>query len=226
MSVAEALKQRASVRAFLSDPVSEETLRSLIRTAHRAPSGGNLQPWKVIAVTGAEKDRISQIAFETLMKNPTGEDGDYPIYPPQLHEPYRSRRFDIGERLYESIGIARDDKAARQQQLLKNFAFFGAPVGLFIVIDRRMGHGQWAHVGMFMQSIALLALEYGLATCMQEAWGMVRATVGKALGVDADHVLYCAIALGVPDREAPINQLDSPRAPLNEILTFRGFDSQ
>lgn len=223
MNVTEALHRRKSIRAFLDTPVSADTVSKLVATAQRAPSGGNIQPWQVIAVSGTQKDALVKTAMHALIQNPEGEEGDYPIYPEKLHEPYRSRRYDIGERLYACIDIAREDKAARQQQMLKNFGFFGAPVGLFIVIDRRMGHGQWAHVGMFMQSLALAAVDAGLGTCMQEAWARVRESVRTALGIGPDHVVYCAIALGVPDETAPINQMDSPRAPIEDILTLKGF---
>lgn len=223
MNVTDALTKRKSIRAFLDTPVSAQEVTRLVETAQRAPSGGNVQPWQVVAVAGAAKDAVVEAAMQALIANPGGEEGDYPIYPEKLHEPYRSRRYDIGERLYASINIAREDKAARQQQMLKNFGFFGAPVGLFIVIDKRMGHGQWAHVGMFMQSLALAAVEAGLGTCMQEAWARVRESVRSALGIGPDHVVYCAIALGVPDDAAPINQMDSPRAPMEEVLTLKGF---
>jgi nitroreductase len=223
MTVTDALTKRKSIRAFLDTPVSAQAVTRLVETAQRAPSGGNVQPWQVVAVTGAAKDAVVETALQALIANPDGEEGDYPIYPEKLHEPYRSRRYDIGERLYASINIAREDKAARQQQMLKNFGFFGAPVGLFIVIDRRMGHGQWAHVGMFMQSLALAAVDAGLGTCMQEAWARVRESVRSALGIGPDHVVYCAIALGFPDEAAPINQMESPRAPMGEVLTLKGF---
>lgn len=220
LTVSEALDARKSIRAFLPTPVPQEVTERLITKAHRAPSGGNVQPWKVHVVTGAAKDALSQKALQTLMSNPEGEVGDYPIYPAKLHEPYRSRRFQIGEALYETLAIAREDKAGRQQQMIKNFAFFGAPTALFMVIDRKMGHGQWAHMGMFMQSLALLAVEEGLGTCMQEAWAMVRETIREALGIGDDHVVYCAIALGYPDWDDKVNTLASMRAPLDEIVTW------
>lgn len=222
-TVTEALFKRKSIRAFLDTPVDQALVQKIIEKAHRAPSGGNVQPWKVVAVTGAAKDRLSHAAFSALMKNPEGEQGDYPIYPSKLAEPYRSRRYQVGEELYSLLGIAREDRAGRQQQMAKNFAFFGAPVALFMVIDRKMGHGQWAHMGMFMQSLALAAIEEGLGTCMQEAWAMVRETVRTALEIDESHVVYCAIALGYPDWDAKVNTLQTTRAPLDEVLTWKGF---
>lgn len=224
MSVAEMLQQRISVRAYTDEPVDAATVRALLDTARWSPSGGNLQPWKVIAVSGAAKAEVERIALETMMKNPAGEAGDHPIYPEGLAEPYRTRRHAIGEALYARLGIPREDKAARLRAMSRNFQFFGAPVGLFFVIDRSMGHGQWAHLGMFMQSLALVAEERGLATCMQEAWGMVRQSLHAHFGLPGHELLYCAMALGHADRTAPINQLRSERAPVEEFAVFKGFD--
>ncbi len=224
MSVAETLKQRISVRAFTAEPVDAATLRELLDTARWSPSGGNLQPWKVIAVSGTAKAAVERVALETLMKNPVGEAGEHPIYPEGLTEPYRTRRYAIGEALYAKLGIPREDKAARLRAMSRNFQFFGAPVGLFFVIDRSMGHGQWAHLGMFMQSLALVAEEHGLATCMQEAWGMVRQSLHAHFELPEHELLYCGMALGHADRSAPINQLRSERAPVDEFAVLKGFD--
>ena len=182
-----------------------------------------MQPWKVIVVAGEEKAACSALAGEVLANNPGGEAGDYPIYPETVEEPYRSRRFKVGEDMYEKLGIAREDKAGRFARLAENYNFFGAPVGLFFVIDRCMGHGQWAHMGMFMQSLALVAVEEGYGTCMQEAWGMVRESLHKKFALPDNEVVYCGMALGVPDMEHPVNTLRSERAPVDEFAQFKGF---
>lgn len=224
MTVADLLKQRTSVRAFSAQPVDAACVHALLDAARWAPSGGNLQPWKVIAVAGAAKQAVEQLAAQTLLRDPAGEADDYPIYPPQLGEPYRSRRFAVGEQLYALLGVAREDKAGRLRALARNYQFFGAPVGLFFVIDRQMGHGQWAHLGMFMQSLALLAEERGLSTCMQEAWGMVRRSLHRHFALGEDEVLYCGMALGYAERSAAINQLRSERAPVEAFARLEGFD--
>lgn len=221
MTVAEALDKRLSVRGFLDKPVSRETLETLLTTAQRAPSGGNLQPWRVIALTGQSKNDLIRVAQEKLSKSPMGEPTDRPIYPEDLWEPHRSRRFQVGEDLYGALGIPREDKAARLGWFANNFQFFGAPLALMIVIDERMGHGQWAHTGMFMQSIALLATEMGLGTCMQECWGILRPTLKEHLGLRETEMLYCGMALGYPDRDHPANQMRSARAALSEFAEFR-----
>jgi nitroreductase len=155
MSVSDLLERRISVRAFLSDPVDAVTVHALLDAARWAPSGGNLQPWKVLAVAGTARDAVVALAKERLAANPEGEVGAYRVYPEKLGEPYRSRRFKVGEDMYARLGIPREDRAARLRWFARNYEFFGAPVGLFFVIDRTMGHGQWAHLGMFMQSLAL-----------------------------------------------------------------------
>lgn len=219
MNVDDALKQRISIRAFTDQPVSEQTLRDLLDVARYAPSGGNLQPWRVIAVTGAERDAVIALA----QANMPGVEDDKPIYPPNLWEPYRSRRFKVGEDLYALLGITRENKMARLMHVAQNYQFFGAPVGLFFVIDKGMGHGQWAHLGMFMQSIALAAIERGLGTCMQEAWARFRAPLAQHFALPDSEMIYCGMALGYPDTSATINKLRSDRASVDEIATFKGF---
>lgn len=223
MSLAELLKKRISTRAFSDTPVTAQQVRELLETARWSPSGGNLQPWKVIVVTGAEKHRVERLAMEVLGRNPAGEAGDHPIYPLNLPEPYRTRRYQIGEALYARLGIPREDKPARLRALARNYQFFGAPVGIFFVIDRAMGHGQWAHLGMFMQSLALAAEDQGLATCMQEAWAMLRESLHRHFELPDHELLYCGMALGYADTSATVNGLRSERAGVDEFAVFKGF---
>ncbi|MEL6184574.1 MAG: nitroreductase, partial [Myxococcota bacterium] len=172
---------------------------------------------------GEARRKLSELAATTLMSNPAGEAEEHPIYPAKLWEPYRSRRFKIGEDMYALLGISREDKPSRLQWVARNYDFFGAPVGLFFVIDRGMGHGQWAHLGMFMQSVALAATARGLGTCMQESWGMVRKTLHGHFGLAEQEVLYCGMALGHPDPDAPVNRLRSDREEVEAFAHFEGF---
>jgi nitroreductase len=224
MNVDEALHTRISVRAYEPRPVAREVLEDLLAVASRSPSGGNLQPWKVIVVAGAAQTACTELAQRTLAANPAGEAGSHPIYPADLWEPHRSRRYQVGEDMYALLGIPREDKPARFQWVARNYQFFGAPVGLFFVIDRRMGHGQWAHLGMFMQSIALAAVQRGLGTCMQEAWGMVRQSLGAHFGLAETEMVYCGMALGWPDATAAVNQLRTAREPVAGFARFEGFE--
>lgn len=221
-TVTAALKQRISTRAYLPKPVPENLVRDIIDVARWSPSGGNLQPWRVIAVAGAAQQAVIQLA-----KNYPGlfpaEEGDKPVYPANLWEPYRSRRFKVGEDMYALLGIPRENKSARLAQVARNFEFFGAPVGLFFVIDERMGHGQWAHMGMFMQSIALAAEERGLGSCFQEFWGALRKTLKNHFQLGEHEMIYCGMALGYADASAPVNRLRTERAGVDEFTSFH-FD--
>ena len=219
-SASDLLKTRISTRAFLPDPVSEDDIRAILEIAKFAPSGGNLQPWKVHVVTGAARDRLVEAVLKTIAENPFADEAELRIYPENLWEPYRTRRYTLGEQMYELIGIPREDRMARLLNLRKNFEFFGAPAGLFFTLDRRFDKGQWAHLGMLMQSIALVAEERGFATCMQEAWTTRAKILSEILGVPDTEQLYCGMALGRPDRAAPVNRLRSERAPLDEFVTF------
>jgi nitroreductase len=221
MHIDDALRARISTRAYTNQPVSAEIVRDILNVARWAPSGGNVQPWKVIAVAGAEKDAVVTLAKQ--FANARSEKNEFPPYPANFWEPYRTRRFGNGEDLYNSLGIPREGKAARLQQFARNFEFFGAPVGLFFIMDRRMGHTQWSHLGMFMQSVALAAVERGLATCMQEAWGMVREALAKHFVLPAEEMIVAGMALGYADANAPVNAMRRERAEVDEFATLKGF---
>lgn len=223
MDVSTAVAQRISTRAFLPDALNDADIRDWLTAAQRAPSGGNTQPWRVIAVTGAERDAVIGLGASVLSQNPAGQKTDRPIYPKDLWEPHEARRRRVGEMLYEALGIPKEDKAARLAWFANNFRFFGAPVALFIVIDERMGHGQWGHTGMYLQTLCLLAEERGWGTCMQECWGILRPALKEHFGLGPSEMIWCGVAVGKPDRSHPVNALRAERAPLSEVADLRGF---
>lgn len=221
MNVEDAVKNRLSARAFTDRQVGETELRAILEIARWSPSGGNCQPWHVYALSGASMAAFRAEMAKAMAEDPMGEEGEFPIYPPAIKEPYRTRRFECGEALYRSIGIPREDKGGRLMQLAKNYDFFGAPAAFFLALDRQMGPGQWAHLGMLMQTIALVAEEKGLATCMQEAWARRHTLVRRFFAVPDELQLYCGMAVGYADRQAPINSWRTTRAPVDEFATFR-----
>lgn len=223
--VARAVIQRHSVRAFLSRPVSPEIVVDLLSMASRAPSGGNLQPWRVYALSGAPLEHLIDAVGET---NSTqgAEGGSYEIYPSPLNEPFRSRRFHTGEALYRAIGVEREDRPGRLNQFSNNFRFFGAPVGLIICIDRNLGPAQWVDVGMYLQTLMLLAVEKGLGTCAQEAWSIFEPTIKRALDLPDELLVFAGLALGYPDGEAPINRFRTERARLCDFADVSGLGTE
>jgi nitroreductase len=220
MKVSEAVATRKTIRAFKPDPVSRETIEQILTLASRAPSGGNLQPWKVYVVTGEARAELIRRVAERRKTKALGEAPEYSIYPPALSEPYKTRRFKIGEAMYGALGIPREDKMARLGFFSKNWEFFGAPVGLIITIDRQMQQGQWADVGMFLQTIMLLAREHGLHTCPQEAWAVWHRIIREFLSVPENEMVFCGMGIGYADEAHPVNALVSDRVPLEEFVSF------
>jgi len=220
MNVTEAVAARRSVRGFLDMPVDLAILKAIAVKAARAATGGNLQPWHIDLVTGQSLVSLKAIMMAKLMAGET-EEPSYAIYPPHLTAPYRDRRFAVGEAMYAQIGIPREDKAARRIWFARNFQFFGAPAALFCTVDRQMGPPQWADLGMYLQTVMLLAVEAGLATCAQECWAMYPETITGFLGTPAERMLFCGMAIGYEDAEEPANRLRSARAPEEEWLTIR-----
>ena len=220
MDVVDAIRHRRSTRAFLDKPVTEQDLRAILEIGRWAPSGGNCQPWHIYALSGASMHRFLGEVAAAVETNPFGEPTEFPMYPQGIKDPYRARRYECGEALYRSLAIPRDDKPARLGQLAKNFEFFGARAALFFAIDRQMGPGQWAHLGMLMQSIALAAESRGLATCMQESWMMRHGLVRQFFAIPDELQFYCGMAVGYADGDAPINSWRTERAAVEEFATF------
>jgi nitroreductase len=223
MDVREAVASRYSCRAFLPTPVPEATVRDIVERAARAPSGGNLQAWRVYAIAGERVDALKRLLAPRMGELPKGEGGEYQIFPTELKEPYRSRRFAVGEQLYRAIGVPREDRPARYRQYARNFQFFGAPVGLFFAIDRAMLPAQWADLGGYIQTIMVLARGYGLDTCPQEAWITWQRIMRAFLELPDELMLFCGMALGYADAAAPINSWRSTREPVDSFATFTGF---
>jgi len=224
MDVLEALKTRISCRAFLPDPVPQETIEKLLEHARFAPSGGNLQPWQVFILGGTALEALIGDVLGKIKDTPRGEKPAYMIYPENLGEPYRARRYKCGEDLYAAINVARDDKPGRLRQFRRNFEMFGAPVGMFLYLDKTMGPPQWSDAGMFLQSFMLAARGEGLHTCPQESWSMWSETVRSHTQAPQDLMLFCGISVGYMDVSAPVNKVRTERAEVNEFSEFKGFE--
>ena len=220
ITATEAITSRRSIRAFTSEEVSTELIKTILADAARAPSGTNIQPWNITVLQGeARKDLIdaAQAAFDSGDRSP---DADR-YYPTEFVEPYRARRRKIGWDMYGLLGIEKGqhDKMAAQHR--KNFEFFGAPVGMFFTLHETMQAGGWMDLGLYMANVMALAREHGLHTCPQAAWQDYAHVVHAHLGLPEDHVVVVGLALGYEDTEHPVNALRTERAPLDEFVEFR-----
>lgn len=215
MRVSDAIKQRASIRAFTEKAVPTELLQDLVTQAARSPSGGNVQPWRIYLLNDDAMTR-----FKAYSKTKTAPEAPaYDIYPAGLTEPYRSSRFKVGEDMYALLGISREEKGKRIARLMENYQFFGAPAGFFCFVDRQMGPPQWSDLGMYLQSFMLLAEEAGLATCAQEAWAARPETVSNYLNTPEELMLFCGMAIGYKDESAAVNKLVSDRLAFDDFAT-------
>jgi nitroreductase len=213
-----AVSGRRSVRRFLSTPVSRKSILEILAAASRAPSGVNSQPWLIHVVTGDARERLSRAVLRAAEAGETSP--EYAYLPAVMKEPYLSRRRKVGYDLYSLYGIERNDRAARERAMLRNFDFFGAPVGLFFTMDRDMALGSWLDMGMFMQNVMTLARGLGLETCPQQAWCDYGAVVHRELGIPEQHILLSGMALGYIDDTATENALVTERVPSQEFTIF------
>jgi nitroreductase len=222
MKVSDAIQQRIAVRAFKPDPVPESTIRDILETARRAPSGGNLQPWRVYVLTG---DPLSafKAAIAERFSSGQAEEPEYDVYPHGLWEPFRSRRRETGAERYAALGVHDKDPAALRDLSERNYRFFDAPVGLFFCLDRRLGAPQWSDLGMYMLSVMLLAIEHGLDTCPQESWSNWPHSVRSFLDMPAEQILFAGMSMGYRDADHPLNAIRTAREPLENFAELRGF---
>ncbi len=216
MQISEAVANRKTVRAFLDTPISDDVIRSLLTKASRAPSGGNVQPWRIYVVNGESMVRFRK----HVVSRTEPEEAAYDVYPKGLKEPYRTSRFNVGEEMYALLNIPREDRGARIRRLMENYNLFGAPAAIFCYIDRQMGPPQWSDLGMFLQTFMLLALEEGLDTCAQEAWASRPKTVADFVGAPDELMIFCGVAIGYQDPDAPVNSLIARRESLEDFATF------
>ncbi len=219
MDVLEAMRSRKATRAYLDKPVARATVEAILDAARWAPSGVNIQPWQVVVVTGATKERIStDMLAAREARQP--ENPDYTYYPAQWEEPYKSRRKASGLALYAALKISKDDASARLKAWNNNYRFFGAPVGLLFFVDRALAQGSWVDMGMFIENVMLAARAHGLDTCPQASMAEYPDIVRGILNVPANHALICGMALGHADTSAAANSYRTEREPVSAFTTW------
>jgi len=221
MCVSKAVESRRSTRAFLPSPVDRALLERVLDKARFAPSGGNVQPWNAVVVSG---EALRELLAEFAERQAAGAIvGDHETYPGALPDPWMARRRGCAADLYGVLGIGREDKAARSAQTGRNWTGFDAPCIMFCHTPKFMVRAQWADMGIWLQTVMLLLQEQGLATCPQGAWAHAGTTIRELLGIPEDHILYCGLAIGYADPNDPVNTLRTQRAPLAETVRFLGF---
>lgn len=217
-----AITSRRSVRAFLPTPVERSVIEDILRVAARAPSGTNVQPWKVHVLTGVARESLSERIMAAYSDPEVAgtHTQEYDYYPTQWVSPYIDRRRKIGWDLYGLLGIGKTDKVRMHAQHGRNYTFFDAPVGLIFTIDRILGQGSWLDYGMFLENIMIAARGRGLDTCPQAAFTQFHRVIAKELKLPESEMVVCGMALGYEDHGAVENQLVTEREPLENFVRF------
>lgn len=219
MQFDDVVRARRSIRAFKADPVPMATIRELLLTASLAPSGTNIQPWKVHVVTGETRRRLEDEVLAHRETRPDDATAEF-ARSSKRKEPYVSRMRALGKDMYGRIGIPRGDEAAAWRQWGRNYSFFDAPVGLIFTIDKDLDSMSFLDVGMFMQTLMLAAKDRGLDTCAQGAWNLFWTATRRVLAIPDDEYIIAGMALGYADTEDPVNGVIAAREPLDTIATF------
>lgn len=213
------LDARYSCRGFLPDPVDEDTIARIVTAAGRAPSWCNAQPWQVTITRGAETDRFRTALSKTVAEEKPAPDMPWPTSYPGV---YGERRRTCGFQLYEAVGIARGDRAARTRQSLENYNFFGAPHVAIISSESDLGPYGAMDCGGFVTAFTLAATALGVGTIAQASVAAYPAMIRAHFGLPENRLILCAISFGYPDPDHPANRFRTERAGVNDILDMRG----
>jgi len=227
MDIVETVNNRQSIRAFKPDRVPQAILKEIMESALRAPSWANTQPWEFAIVAGSKLDEIRQGCLEKVEEEPI-----YDIARPQEYpEPYDSRRRALARKQYEILRIGREDREGRVWWRLKNLGHYGAPSVIYICLDRSFYfQGKDINVwpifdcGMVAENIMLLATNYGLGTIVQGQAVSYPEVIRKVLGIPDSKLIVLGMAIGYPNWDEPINQIQSEREPLGSIAKWYGFE--
>lgn len=217
-----AIASRRSIRAFLPIPVAQEEIEAILSVASRAPSGTNIQPWKVTVLTGESLSVLSEkiLAAHDDPEAHAVHQEEYAYYPTKWQSPYVDRRRKIGWDLYGLLGIGRNDKDRMHAQHGRNYAFFDAPVGLMFTIDRILELGSWLDYGMFIEAVMVAARGRGLDTCPQAAFNKFHRIIGEHIGMPESETLVCGMSLGYADMTKIENTLTTEREALANFVRF------
>ena len=215
-----AARSRRSIRAYKPDPVPLQLLRDIVELGRHAPSGSNIQPWRVHVLTGATLKRVGSAIQSAFLSDEPGHKRDYDYYTDPVFEPYLKRRRECGWGLYGTLGIGRGEHEKSKAYRASNYTFFGAPAGLVFTIERKLEKGSWLDYGMFLQTLMLAARAKGLHTCAEASIASYPDVVRRELSLSNDWVVICGMAMGYADNTAVVNTFQPSRIALDEYAIF------
>ena len=218
------VQTRRSVRGYKSDPVPRSTIEEIIAVAKGAPSSMNTQPWHIHVLTGAPLERVRQRNTDTMLG---GAKANREIHTHGEYEGiHRARQVAIAVKLFGAMGIERNDKAMRQDWVMRGFRQFDAPVSVVLTYDRVLNPGAVVHfdLGALSYGICLAAWDRGLGTVVNGQGIMRSEIVREEADIPDDEVIMTCIAMGYPNEEFPANSVRADREPNDRFVRFVGFD--
>lgn len=214
---------RRSIRGYKPDPVPRKLIEEVLQLAMRAPTSMNTQPWHFYVITGEPLNRIRAGNTE---RNLAGipHSREFRIGQPFAGK-HRERQIGVAKQLFSAMGIARDDKDARQDWVMRGFRQFDAPVCVIITYDRELDGSDDTpfDCGGVANALVNAAWSRGLGTVINSQGIMQSPVVREHANIPADQVIMKSIALGWPDFSFPANAVVSERKPIEEAAVFVGF---
>jgi nitroreductase len=212
------LGERFSCRAFRPDPVPRSIIERLLTAAQRTASWCNSQPWQLVIASGEAKERFRAAIYGEASSG-APEDGDF-SFPREYRGVYLERRRESGFQLYNTLGIARGDKAAYARQALENFNFFGAPHVAIIHTDEALGIYGAIDCGAYVGNFLLAAQALGLGAIPQAALARHSGLIRRHFRLGDGRRVVCGISFGFPDLDHKINSYRTSRAGIPDTVTF------
>ncbi len=213
------LVDRYSCRSFLKQDVDAAILRDIVAAAGRSPSWCNAQPWQVIVTKGDETAKLSDALVKAASTSAMEPDFDWPL---QYTGDYLERRKVCGYQLYASLGIERDDKVRRTEQMMENYRFFGAPHVAIVTSEGDLGPYGAADCGGFLAMFTIAAQAKGIASVPQASVTGYAPVIREQLGIPKERKILSAISFGYADPDHAANNFRTERADVDDILSVRG----
>lgn len=214
---------RRSIRGYQDEAVPKALIEEILALAMRSPSSMNTQPWNFTVVSGAVLDKIRVGNTE---RNLAGVPHSREFRIGKAFEgQHRDRQVGVAKQLFAAMGIAREDKDARQDWVLRGFRQFDAPVCVIITYDRELADSDDTafDCGAVTTALVNAAWSRGLGAVINSQGIMQSPVVREHAGIADDQVIMKAVALGWPDDSFPANAVVSERKSVAEAARFVGF---
>lgn len=223
MNVIDAIKTRKSIRGYRPDPVPREVLRDVLAVAGRSPSAMNSQPWEFVVLGGEVLNRVRE-ANVARLRDGVIPSGEHSVTGWSKESVYRTRQVELAKGLFQLMGIERQDAAKRAHWIERGFRFFDAPAAVIVLTDKSLQpETPLIDIGIVIQSICLAALEYDLATCIEDQGCMYPDVLRELAEIPDTKRIVMAMAIGYPDWDFPANRIETTRVPIDEITLWRGI---